>query len=88
MELLNVLFASVFAAEASSKEFQTMEARVKVWSKEDFSLVEQDQVRDHLGKRDTCKSRGPNGMHSPVLRELPDVIAKALPMVMENRRGA
>lgn len=50
VELLNVLFASVFAAEASSQESQTMEAREKIWSKESFPLVEQDQVRDHLGK--------------------------------------
>lgn len=59
--LLNVLFASVFAAEACSQESQTKKAREKVWSKEDFPLVEQDWFRDHLGNCDTCKSRDPNG---------------------------
>lgn len=88
VELLNVLFASIFAAEASSQESQIMEAREKVWNNEDFPFVELDQVRDHLGKCDTCKSRNPNKRHPPVLRELPDVIAKALSTVMENRRGA
>lgn len=65
VELLNVLFPSVFAVEASSQELQTKEAREKAWSKESFPLVEQD----HLGKCDTCKSRDPSGMHPPVLRD-------------------
>lgn len=59
--LLNVFFASVFAAEATSQESQTVEAREKVYSKEGFPLVEQDWLRDHLGKCDTCKSRDSNG---------------------------
>ncbi|GAB0189155.1 mitochondrial enolase superfamily member 1 [Grus japonensis] len=49
-ELLNAFFASVFTAKASPQESQTLEVGEKVWRKEDFPLVEEDRVRDHLGK--------------------------------------
>ena len=42
----------------------------RVWEKGDFTLVEEDLVRDRLAKINAHKSMGPNGMHPCVLREL------------------
>ncbi|PKU33700.1 glycerol kinase [Limosa lapponica baueri] len=64
VELLNAFSASVFNAQASPQESQTLEETEKVWTKEDFPLVEEDQIREQLSKLDIHKSMGPDGMHS------------------------
>jgi len=51
---------------------------------DDFPLVEEDCVRNHLSNLDAHKSMGPDGMHSRVPRELADAIAEPLPILYER----
>lgn len=44
-EKVEVLNASVFTCKTNPQESQVPEARLKGWSKEDVSLVEEDKVR-------------------------------------------
>jgi len=77
-ELLNVFFASVLSAKASPQESQALEVREEACKNNDPPLVEEGYVRDHLSNLDAHKSKGPNGMHPQVLRELADVIVYPL----------
>jgi len=69
-ELLNAFFASVLSTKAGPQESQVPEVREEAYSEDDFTLVEEDCVRDHLSNLDVHKSMGPDGMHPRVLREL------------------
>ena len=41
----------------------TQDTRESFWRKEDFPLVEEDQVKDHLSKLGIHKLMGPDEMH-------------------------
>ncbi|KGL82446.1 hypothetical protein N309_05203, partial [Tinamus guttatus] len=47
-------------------------------------LVEEDWIKDYLGKLDTHKSMHPNVMHPRVLRELARVIAQPLSIIFKR----
>ena len=52
---------------------------------EDFPLVEEDLVREHLAKKiNTHKSMGLDGIHQHVLRELAEVTAELFSIVFER----
>lgn len=45
-EVLNDFFLSVFISKTSLQEPKVSETRRKVWSKEDISLMGEDQIRE------------------------------------------
>jgi len=59
-QLPNACFASVFSRPQAS---QSLDIREEACRKEDLSLLQEDQIGDHLIKLDTHKSTGSNGMH-------------------------
>jgi len=59
-ELLNVFFASIFSAKAGRQESQVPEVREEAHREDDFPLVKEDCMRDHLSNLDAHKSMGPD----------------------------
>lgn len=45
---------------------------------EDFSLIKEDWIREHLGKLNVLRSMGPGRMHPQVQRGLANIIARLL----------
>lgn len=77
-EILNAFFTLVFTSKTGLQKCQTLETRGTIWSREDITLVQEDQVREYLSKLNAYKSMGPNGMHTGEQKELADVILKSL----------
>lgn len=58
---------------------------IKLYSRKALSsLVEEDLASDHLGKLNTNKSIGPDGIYSQLMRELAEVIAEPLSVFFET----
>lgn len=60
-EELNTSFMLVFTIQTDFQESQALEAWGLIWSKEDLSLVQQDQVRKYLRRLDLPKPMGLDG---------------------------
>lgn len=64
-ELPNAFFALSFTSKTSLQESLAQEIRAR---EENFPLVTEDWLREHLGKLDINKSIDPDGVHPWVLR--------------------
>ncbi|KAJ7413240.1 RNA-directed DNA polymerase from mobile element jockey-like protein [Willisornis vidua] len=78
------VIASVITAKSGSQKSRTLEARENVWRNENFLLVDEDRIKDHLGRVVTHKSMDPDGMFPQELREVADVIAMPLSILFER----
>lgn len=53
-EVLNAFSASVFTGKTFIQESQVSGTEGKLWSAEDFSLMKEDQIGEHLNYPDKC----------------------------------
>lgn len=86
-EVVKVFFTLVFTHKIQFPHHES-QAFETCWKKSrknnNFPLLEEDQVKEHLNKLNTLKPMGPYGIHSQVLRELVSVIARTLFIIFER----
>ena len=83
-EVLNAFFDSVFNRETSYPQgTPPLELEGKDEEQNIPPLIKEELVSDLLHHLDTHKSMGPNGIHPRVLRELVEVLAKALSIIYQ-----
>ncbi|RMC20265.1 hypothetical protein DUI87_01111 [Hirundo rustica rustica] len=82
-EVFNAFFASIFIMDDGPRESQCPELEDHD-CQHDQIPVNPELVQDLLLQLDPYKSMGPNGIHTRILKELADVIAKPLSMNFEQ----
>ncbi|KAK4822047.1 hypothetical protein QYF61_008856 [Mycteria americana] len=84
-EVLNALFASVFKSKTScSLGTQPPELEDKDGEQNEAPIIQGEMVSDLLHHSDTQKSIGPDGIHPRVLRELAEMLTKALSIIYQQ----
>ena len=83
-EVLNAFFASVFNSRTCYSPGTQLPALVDRNGEQNRPCIIHDEmVLDLIRKLDTHKSKEPDGLHPRVLREMADVVAKPLSIILQ-----
>ena len=85
-EVLDNIFVSVFAGRLSPLSSWVNGLQDGDQESKGPPTIREDQVCDHLKNLSIHKPMGPDEMHPRVRRNLPDVVAKPLSMILERSR--
>jgi len=84
-EVLNSFFTSVFNSQTGySQDSQPPALEDREGEQNKSPIIQEEAVNDLLCHLDTYKSIGPDGIHTRVLRELGEELAKSLSIICQQ----